>query len=146
MTSKSIAIEQLVPELTRIVGSLAKEYQEKCDEEIKATAKAINKDIRKTTAFNKSKGKYHLKTSFAVTKSDSNLGNVKNYFVTAKKNKKWRLVHLIENGHRMVNHDGSVNQKRPFVQGRPFLQPLVDSYSPIMYSKIKEIIRNAKGE
>ena len=54
MTSKSIAIEQLVPELTRIVGSLAKEYQEKCDEEIKATAKAINKDIRKTTAFNNS--------------------------------------------------------------------------------------------
>ncbi len=146
MNSKSITFDQLVPELTRTVGRLAQEYQEECDKTIKKTAQNINKDIKKTQAFKDGDGKYHLKKSFSIVSSKSNLDNVRNYYVTAKKNGKWRLVHLIENGHRMVNHDGSVSKTRPFVSGRPFLQPLLDTYSPIMVNQIKEIIRNAKGE
>lgn len=146
MTEKKITFDQLVPELVKTVASLNKEYQERANEIIKSTAKKINSEIKKTTAFKDGKkSSNHLKKSFVVVSSSSNIDTVKNYYVTAKKNKKWRLVHLIENGHRMINHDGSVSKTRSFVAGRPFLQPLVDIYSPMMISEIKKMIQTAKG-
>ena len=51
-------------------------------------------------------------------------------------NGKSRIVHLLENNHRLKN-GGTF-------QGRHFLQHLIDKYSPIMENKVKETI--AKGE
>lgn len=145
MKTKSITLNQLGDEINKIINRLGIEYKEKINEEIQSTAKLINKDIRKTTAFN-DYGDKHLKKSFSVVKKKSSIDEIVNYYVTANKNKKWRLTHLIEEGHRMINHDGSISSTRSFVESRPFLQPLLDLYSPIMLANVKKIIQSAKGD
>ncbi len=142
MRYENVNLENLEGRLGTIIKSYSQEVQKEADDVLKKNAKAIVKDIKTTTAFQNGKGgKGRLKRSFVVTKITAPNGE-KQYSINAKKNHKWSIVHLIEKGHKQLDKKGNYIGE---VKARPFLAPLLATYSPVIEEQIKKIIKEAKG-
>ena len=136
--TKNVKLEDFSIELDKIVEDFGVVVASNLGDVVEEVAESFRQDIPTEMAVVGLKRfpnhRHHLADSWVCTDiSDSPIRKVVRIHAV---NGKSRIVHLLENDH--------LTKARSTFQGRHFLQHLIDKYSPIMETKVKETI--AKGE
>lgn len=108
--ANGIPPSQLDSALSAILEEYAGEVYEGAKRAVDATAKAVDREIRRHITFRDRTSDY--RRSFALRKKGSKTNNTygKTWYA---KGGQWRLTHLLENGH--LNRDGSWTRGYPHI-------------------------------
>jgi len=130
----NISIDQLAAEITQAV----QEYTEDVSEGVGIACSNVADQILMDTAMNAPHGRTG-KYARGFVKTDKCLAShgYRKYVIWNKKH--YRLVHLLEFGHKKANGKGSV-------KGTPHMIPAYDKYAPQLEGRIKRVIKNGGGD
>lgn len=136
----SITIGELAGEVSELISEYTEDVRVAIAEEVKKSAHDLVREIPSTTAFSDDpRHKTHLRNSFVAT-ATINEHDFKEYEIHAK-NGKYRIVHLVENGHALSNTSRGLYGSVP---AHHFLAPLSEKYKEIIGRHVEEIIKKGK--
>lgn len=133
--SKSVTLDSLIPSLLSDLEKSSAETREKAVEITEETSREMSDYAVSSASVSKGSGKggHHLRDAIVLTPSKYNDGLNVRFYVSAKKWHKYSIVHLLELGHLKAFGKG-------FVPGRPFMNPALEKYRPILDERIKNLI------
>lgn len=121
------SLDELSIRITEYINDYSNEAKKEMEDVLDLTAKQILNYIKENCP-RSSNTNNHLADSFIITEIGS--GVSKTVYISSKT--KGSLVHLIELGFKHISGK--------FVEARPFMRPAYEKFSPVMLTKIKEII------
>lgn len=145
---KAVTLDNLSANIQAMVDEFGEDVRKNAEEVLKKNAEAIKSQIPQTVAFkNTSYHSMHLRNSFEVVESTDTNGNKKYVIQAGTKGRKYAIVHLVENGHVSkipVRVGGKEYRMKSNgnVPAHPFLEPLVESYSPIVEKELQQTIED----
>ena len=145
---KTVSLDELSANIQSMVDEFGEDIRRNAEEVLKRNAEAIKSQIPQSTAFKDTTyHSTHLRNSFEVVESSDKDGNKKYVIQAGTKGRKYAIVHLVEDGHvsKIPVRVGGKNYKMKSngnVPAHPFLEPLVESYSPIVERELQQTIED----
>lgn len=130
MRNDEVTFSDIGDAMAREIGRWGEDKIAKANVILEDEAGKIVDEIARTTAFRDSPKKGSLRKSFVATPVAERKG-ILTYRIWARKNGKYRIVHLVENGHR--------KRGGGYVAPRHFLLPLSEKHSDSTRKRIAEL-------
>lgn len=137
--AREVGLGNLGEEIGEIVGEWTEEAIEAADKVVAKDARELVKEISRTKAFDDSPKKGSLKDSFVAKRIDGGNSPTDVYAVYARKDHKYSIAHLVENGH--VNYWRWGRR----VPARHFLLPLSEKYADKLVKDVVAALGGRKG-
>lgn len=134
--NNSKSINEALTELRIQIQKAGQEVEEKSIQIISQVAESTKEVVSRTAPRSKGRevGGHHLADSFVVT--ESGIYTSKTFYISAKKNHKYSIVHLLELGHLRPY------ASTPRVEGKPFMKPARDEAVSKIITDISSLISN----